>query len=162
VTPGLGLWAFLTCAEAFRNVMASPPATSPADLARGIRAIVERTAMRRAQAVHQRIEALIVLLETAGTTCTHWTEEQCAERIGGDAGYLGQLLLNRTGWDFRTWRRAPGMREAMGKVLLTDERIDQLAWHQLGYRYPNQFSREFRAFFGVGPRELRALVHGQV
>jgi AraC-like DNA-binding protein len=100
----------------------------------------------------------MVLFETSGVDLARWGEEQVAERVGGDAGYLGRLLKDHTGYGFWMWRHARLMREAISKVLLTNEQVAQIAY-QLGYEHPRQFSREFRSFFGVSPRALRLLVH---
>lgn len=68
---------------------------------------------------------------------------------------IGHLLLGETGRGFREWRSIHALRHTLPEVATGTEQISQLAYFGAAMEHPNQFAREFRALFGLSPRELR-------
>lgn len=84
------------------------------------------------------------------------SESAIATRIGVSASHLGRVLTATTRVRFRQWRSIIRMKRAASAVLASDEQFAQIAY-RVGFEYPTQFSREFRAFFGISPRVFRSL-----
>ena len=79
----------------------------------------------------------------------------CAERLGLSSNYLGDLIKRETGSSPQEHIQLRLIEEA--KVLLCDgsKSVSQIAY-ELGYEYPQYFSRMFKKREGITPSEFRA------
>lgn len=80
----------------------------------------------------------------------------CAEKIGLSSNYFGDLLKKETGKTALEFIQLKIMNLAKDKIFDPNKTINEIAF-ELGFKYPQHFSRLFKQRVGVSPNEYRAL-----
>lgn len=78
-----------------------------------------------------------------------------ADRLHLSANYLGDLLKKETGKTALEHIHLKMMEQAKERVLDTSKSISEIA-HDLGFKYPQHFTRLFKQKVGVSPLEYRS------
>ena len=81
-------------------------------------------------------------------------EELDRERVGLSSGYLSTFFKQETGTTFSDYILAEKMRRAKELLLQIRYKTYDVA-EILGYENPKNFSRAFRMYYGMSPREFR-------
>lgn len=97
-----------------------------------------------------RFQALI-----AAHAKDHWPIGRYAQALGVSERSLGRICRAQTGLSSQALIEAHQMREASRLLAYTQMSAQSVA-HALGYEDPSYFSRRFRAFAGMSPRNYRA------
>lgn len=81
--------------------------------------------------------------------------QYCAEQLHLSANYLGDLIKKETGKSAQEHIQLTLMDMAKEKVLDTSRSISEIAY-ELGFKYPQHFTRLFKKCVGSSPNEYRA------
>lgn len=84
------------------------------------------------------------------------TINQCGEALNMSGHYLSDLLKNETGKSAKELIHLKLVEKAKNILLTTNLTISELAY-DLGFGYPNHFSKFFKAKTGMSPSEYRNL-----
>ncbi len=84
------------------------------------------------------------------------TVKYCAEKLNLSANYLGDLLKKETGKSAQEHVQLRLIEIAKEKMFEKDKTVSQVAY-ELGFEYPQYFSRLFKKKVGMTPNEYRAL-----
>jgi AraC-like DNA-binding protein len=80
----------------------------------------------------------------------------CADALNLSAGYFGDLIKKETGKTAHEYIQSAMIDMAKEKIADPDKSIGQIAY-ELGFKYPQHFSRLFKQRVGYTPNEYRAL-----
>jgi AraC-like DNA-binding protein len=80
----------------------------------------------------------------------------CANKLNLSAGYLGDLVKKQTGASAQTYIQLKVIEVAKEKVFDDNKSINEIAY-ELGFKYPQHFSRFFKLRVGQSPNEFRSL-----
>ncbi len=80
----------------------------------------------------------------------------CADQLHLSANYLGDLIKKETGKSAQEHIQLKLMDIAKEKVFDTSKSVSEIAY-ELGFKYPQHFSRMFKKNTGVSPNEFRTL-----
>ena len=84
------------------------------------------------------------------------TVKLCAEKLNLSPNYLSDLLKKETGKNTQEHIHYYLIEEAKNKLLISNDRINEIAY-ELGFEYPQYFSRIFKRHTGQTPAEYRDL-----
>jgi len=79
----------------------------------------------------------------------------CAAELHLSANYFGDLIKKESGKSAQEYIQAKITDLAKQKILDNDKSINEIAY-QLGFKYPQHFTRFFKQHAGVSPNEYRA------
>lgn len=80
----------------------------------------------------------------------------CAENLHLSANYFGDLIKKETGQSPQEYIHAKVIDLAKEKIFSYDKSISEIAY-ELGYKYPQHFTRFFKQKVGVSPNEYKGL-----
>jgi len=80
----------------------------------------------------------------------------CASELNLSANYFGDLIKKETGKSAQEYIQSKVIELAKEKVFDQSKSVNQIAY-ELGFKYPQHFSRLFKQKVGVSPNEYRAL-----
>jgi len=80
----------------------------------------------------------------------------CANELNLSAGYFGDLIKKETGKTAQDYIQAKVIDVAKEKIFNHDKSISEIAY-ELGFKYPQHFTRLFKQKAGVTPNEYRTL-----
>lgn len=80
----------------------------------------------------------------------------CAENLHLSANYFGDLIKKETGQSPQEYIHAKVIDLAKEKIFDYDKSISEIAF-ELGYKYPQHFTRFFKQKVGVSPNEYKGL-----
>lgn len=84
------------------------------------------------------------------------TVQYCGQELGLSPYYLSDLLKQQTGKNALEHIHLFLIEKAKGQMLSSKQSITQIAY-DLGFEYPQHFSKLFKSKVGVSPREYRAM-----
>lgn len=79
----------------------------------------------------------------------------CADELNLSANYFGDLIRKETGKSAQEYIQAKIIDVAKDKLFNSDKTINEIAY-ELGFKYPQHFSRKFKKAAGTSPSEYRA------
>lgn len=79
----------------------------------------------------------------------------CADELNLSANYFGDLIRKETGKSAQEYIQAKIIDVAKDKLFNSDKTINEIAY-ELGFKYPQHFSRMFKKAAGTSPSEYRA------
>ncbi|MCR4587942.1 MAG: response regulator [Lachnospiraceae bacterium] len=85
---------------------------------------------------------------------------QAAEQVGISAGYLSKIYKEQKGVGFQEQLNATRMQKAAEMLENPAVKSYEIAYY-VGYDSPKNFTRAFKAFYGVTPRDYRNGVRGE-
>lgn len=80
----------------------------------------------------------------------------CADELNLSANYFGDLIRKETGRSAQEYIQAKIIDVAKDKLFDSDKTINKIAY-ELGFKYPQHFSRMFKKSAGISPSEYRAI-----
>lgn len=80
----------------------------------------------------------------------------CADELNLSANYFGDLIRKETGKSAQEYIQAKIIDVAKDKLFDSDKTINEIAY-ELGFKYPQHFSRMFKKSAGISPSEYRAI-----
>ncbi len=80
--------------------------------------------------------------------------KQCGEALNMSGHYLSDLLKNETGKSAKELIYFKAIEKAKNTLLNTNSSISEVAY-DLGFKYPNHFSKLFKAKTGMNPNQYR-------
>ncbi|NMH28656.1 helix-turn-helix domain-containing protein [Flavobacterium silvaticum] len=80
----------------------------------------------------------------------------CAAELNLSANYFGDLIKKETGKTAQEYIQLKVMDVAKEKIFDTDKSVSEIAY-ELGYKYPQHFTRSFKSMIGFTPNEYRKL-----
>lgn len=80
----------------------------------------------------------------------------CAEQLNLSANYFGDLIKKDTGKSPHEYIQLKLMDIAKEKMFDTSKSVSEIAY-ELGFKYPQHFSRSFKQYVGYSPNEYRSL-----
>ncbi|MCU7616627.1 helix-turn-helix transcriptional regulator [Chryseobacterium sp. PBS4-4] len=80
----------------------------------------------------------------------------CADELNLSSNYFGDLIKKETGKSAQEYIQAKVIDVAKERIFDVDQSISQIAY-QLGFKYPQHFTRLFKQKVGVSPLEYRSL-----
>jgi AraC-like DNA-binding protein len=80
----------------------------------------------------------------------------CAAEMNLSPNYFGDLVKKETGKSAQEYIHAKIIDEAKLRIFNIDKSVSQVAY-ELGFKYPQHFTRLFKQRVGVSPNEYRAL-----
>jgi AraC-like DNA-binding protein len=80
--------------------------------------------------------------------------KQCAKAMNLSANYLGDLLKSETGKNAQEHIHYFVLEKAKNLLLGSDKRINEIAF-DLGFEYPQNFSKLFKKKLGISPTDFR-------
>ena len=80
----------------------------------------------------------------------------CADQLNVSANYFGDLVKKETGKSAQEYIQAKLMDVAKEKIFDRSKTVSEIAF-ELGFKYPNHFSRLFKQRVGHSPNEYRTL-----
>ena len=80
----------------------------------------------------------------------------CADELHLSAGYFGDLIKKETGKTAQEYIQSKVIDVAKQRIFDIDKSISQVAY-ELGFKYPQHFTRLFKQKVGVSPVEYRSL-----
>jgi AraC-like DNA-binding protein len=80
----------------------------------------------------------------------------CAEELHLSANYFGDLIKKETGKSAKEYIQDKIIDVAKDKILVADKNVNEIA-AELGFKYPQHFSRMFKNETGFTPNEFRLL-----
>lgn len=80
----------------------------------------------------------------------------CANELNLSAGYFGDLIKKETGKSAQEYIQAKIISIAKDKIFNLDKSISEVAY-ELGFKYPQHFTRLFKQKTGMSPNEYRQL-----
>lgn len=84
------------------------------------------------------------------------TVKFCADRLCLSAGYFGDLIKKETGKSAQSYIQSKVISLAKERILNPSKSITQVAY-ELGFQYPQHFTRLFKKLVGQTPNDYRAL-----
>ena len=84
------------------------------------------------------------------------TVAYCAEELNLSANYFGDLVKKETGKSALEYIQAKVIDLAKEKIYDRSKSISEIAF-EMGYKYPQHFTRLFKQRVGVSPNEYRSL-----
>lgn len=90
--------------------------------------------------------------QTIGLPSVAW----CASELNLSANYFGDLIKKETGKTAQEYIQSKVIDVAKEKIFDQSKSISQIA-HELGFRYPQHFTRLFKQRVGQSPNEYRSL-----
>lgn len=90
--------------------------------------------------------------QTIGLPSVAW----CAEELNLSANYFGDLIKKETGISPQEYIQTKVIDVAKDKIFDIDQSISQIAYN-LGFKYPQHFTRLFKQKVGISPIEYRNL-----
>jgi AraC-like DNA-binding protein len=82
----------------------------------------------------------------------------CAGELNLSANYFGDLIKKETGKSAHEFIQLKLIDVAKERIFDTDKSVSEIAY-QLGFKYPQHFSRVFKQYVGVSPLEYRSSVN---
>ena len=79
----------------------------------------------------------------------------CAEELNLSANYFGDLIKKETGVSAQEYVHSKVIEVAKLRMMDTNKSISEIAY-DLGFKYPQHFTRFFKQRIGVAPNEYRA------
>ncbi|WP_352423018.1 helix-turn-helix domain-containing protein [Proteiniphilum sp.] len=79
----------------------------------------------------------------------------CAGELNLSANYFGDLIRKETGKSAQDYIQAKIIDVAKDKLFNSDKTINEIAY-ELGFKYPQHFSRMFKKTAGISPSEYRS------
>ncbi len=92
--------------------------------------------------------------KTIGLPSVTW----CAGELGLSAKYFGDLVKKETGQSAQEYIHAKVVEVAKERIFDPGKTVNEIAY-QLGFKYPQHFSRFFKERVGLSPNEYRMLQH---
>ncbi|WP_134087854.1 AraC family transcriptional regulator [Olivibacter sp. XZL3] len=80
-----------------------------------------------------------------------------ADKLHHSPNYFGDLIKKETGMSAQEYIRNRIAREAKNRIGDRDKSINKIAF-ELGFKYPQHFSRFFKKMVGLSPNEFRATI----
>jgi AraC-like DNA-binding protein len=80
----------------------------------------------------------------------------CASELNLSAGYFGDLIKKETGTTAQEYIQLKLIEVAKGKIFELDKSVNEIAY-ELGFKYPQHFTRLFKQRVGQSPTEYRRL-----
>jgi AraC family transcriptional activator of pobA len=80
----------------------------------------------------------------------------CAEELNLSANYFGDLIKKETGKSAQDYIQGKVIDCAKERLFDIDKSVSEIAY-ELGFKYPQHFTRLFKKKIGVTPREFRNL-----
>jgi AraC family transcriptional regulator, transcriptional activator of pobA len=80
----------------------------------------------------------------------------CAGELNLSAGYFGDLIKKETGKSAQEYIQSKLIDVAKEKIFDQDKSVSQIAY-ELGFKYPQHFTRLFKQWVGKSPNEYRML-----
>jgi AraC-like DNA-binding protein len=80
----------------------------------------------------------------------------CAEALHLSANYFGDLIKKETGQSAQEYIQSKIMDVAKERIFEMNKSVSEIA-HELGFKYPQHFTRLFKQKLGVSPSEYRNL-----
>lgn len=80
----------------------------------------------------------------------------CAGELNLSSGYFGDLIKKETGKTAQEYIQSKVIEVAKGKIFDLNKSVSEIAY-QLGFKYPQHFTRLFKQRVGVPPNEYRML-----
>lgn len=110
------------------------------------------------QGILERFEAVLNDYFSSDKPQTHGLPSvaYCAERLHLSANYFGDLVKKETGQSAQAYIQARLMEVAKEKIFDRGKTINEIAF-ELGFKYPQHFTRLFKQFVGHTPNEYRTL-----
>ena len=152
--PALPMPAFLACAAALKIVTEADAAESPFSLADYAQNLILE-ALGRSKPTHAGVVDALATLESAARDHRRLKGREIAKLEAVSQGHLSALVHDETGFYFTEWRSAYLLRPSLALLAESKEQVKQIACRLLGFSQESQFSREFKALFGVSPTEFR-------
>jgi AraC family transcriptional activator of pobA len=84
------------------------------------------------------------------------TVAYCADQLNFSANYFGDLIKKETGKSPNEYIQLKIMDLAKEKIFDTDKSVSEIAY-ELGFKYPQHFTRSFKQYVGHTPNEYRTL-----
>jgi AraC family transcriptional regulator, transcriptional activator of pobA len=78
----------------------------------------------------------------------------CARELNLSAGYFGDLIKKNTGQSAQEYIQAKIITVAKERIFNVDKSICEVAY-ELGFKYPQHFTRLFKQKTGMTPNEYR-------
>lgn len=78
----------------------------------------------------------------------------CAEELNLSANYFGDLIKKETGKTAREYIQDKIIDVAKTKTYESEKTVNEIAW-ELGFKYPQHFTRLFKSVTGLTPNEYR-------
>ena len=106
----------------------------------------------------ERFESLLIQYfvsdkpQTAGLPSVSW----CAHELNLSANYFGDLIKKETGRSAQDYIQTSVINLAKERVFDTSKAISEIAY-ELGFKYPQHFTRLFKQKVGVSPNAYRSL-----
>ena len=79
----------------------------------------------------------------------------CADELNLSAGYFGELIKKETGKTAQEYVQSKVIEVAKERIFDQSKSVNQIAY-ELGFKYPQHFSRLFKQRVGQSPNEYRA------
>lgn len=79
----------------------------------------------------------------------------CAAELNLSANYFGDLIKKETGKTAHEYIQLKLMDVAKERILDTSRSVSEIAY-ELGFKYPQHFTRSFKQYTGVSPQEFRS------
>lgn len=79
----------------------------------------------------------------------------CAAELNLSANYFGDLIKKETGKTAHEYIQLKLMDIAKERILDTSRSVSEIAY-ELGFKYPQHFTRSFKQYTGVSPQEFRS------
>jgi len=79
----------------------------------------------------------------------------CAEELHLSANYFGDLIKKETGKSAKEYIQNKIIDNAKNKTFDTDKTVKEIAY-ELGFKYPQHFTRLFKNLVGYSPNEYRS------
>src|SRR5690606_41383647 len=89
---------------------------------------------------------------TIGLPSVSW----CADELNLSINYFGDLIKKETGISAQEYIQAKLINIAKERIFDVDKSISEIAY-ELGFKYPQHFTRLFKQKTGVTPNEFRSL-----
>lgn len=80
----------------------------------------------------------------------------CVDELHLSANYFGDLIKKETGKSAQEYIQSKIIDVAKNKIFESEKTINEIAF-ELGFKYPQHFSRLFKQKTGVTPNEYRSL-----
>jgi AraC family transcriptional activator of pobA len=80
----------------------------------------------------------------------------CAEQLNLSANYFGDVIKKDTGKSAQEYIQLKLMDIAKEKIFDMNKSVSEIAY-ELGFKYPQHFSRSFKQYVGYSPNEYRSL-----
>ena len=80
----------------------------------------------------------------------------CAGELNLSANYFGDLIKKETGKSANEYIHLKLIDAAKAKIFEANKSVSEIAY-ELGFKYPQHFTRMFKKQVGVSPNEFRAL-----